>query len=105
MCEWNWQWLTYDGGLEQFYARPEKRQPTLVGLTGNRHILMPDHVFPNDVSDVFRALEQVDPPLPFLDEGDDSRYWISAEDLPDGKSVVAFLNVHKIKPLEVDGPI
>ena len=38
MMDWNWQYLTYDHGFQDFYARPDQQRASLVTFWGSRKI-------------------------------------------------------------------
>lgn len=68
MGQWHWQCLTFNCGLDHYYALPQKSYANLVSLGGKNIILQADKVFPEDMSDVTDNLWEAEFAEPLLEE-------------------------------------
>lgn len=56
MIDWNWQWLTFDALIHQFYARNHWRQASMFKFGGRDYLLQASESFPDDVTNVTECL-------------------------------------------------
>lgn len=103
MVNWQWLWLTYDGGMQNFYARPEKQRANLVVLSGTQFVLQADQVFPDDISEISHILWESDLVASILTKNESCTSPQAVEMLSDEVLFKAFSEVHLINPLEVEG--
>ena len=99
MCEWHWQWMTFDCMLQQFYAQPDEQRANLSTLAGNRFVLQPAQVFPSDLNDVSNCLWQSDFAVPFIAVDDEDDQCEGVEHATDDMLFTAFGDAHLINPL------
>lgn len=98
MCDWNWQWLTFDCGFQQYYAQPHHRQASLVNLLGRRFVLQSNQCFPNDMTEISECLAMTEHAVPLLtEEVGHCRH--PSQPVADETLVNAFLEAHLIKPV------
>lgn len=60
MIDWNWQWLTFNGVFEQFYARYQLQQASWFKFGGRDYLLQANESFPDDLTDVTACLMRSD---------------------------------------------
>lgn len=100
MFAWNWQWLNYEDGMQQFYACPERRRAKLATVWAGQFVLQADQVFPDCISDITENLWQTDFAAPFASKDQDESP--CSESVSDEALVNAFLEAHLIEPLNIN---
>lgn len=103
MVGWNWLWVTYNSGLEQFYARPQGHRAEHLGLLKSRRILQAGHHFPDGYGDIMAELWDSEYAGPFKEKGESD--WLSGPSklVSDQTLVDAFMEAHLMPHLSFEG--
>ena len=96
MVAWNWQWLTFDCGFQDFYAKPQNQTANLISLWGGKRMLQAGQYFPEYFECIADELWESDFAAPFV-EAHSSGLWTPQEELRTQKEILeAFFKAHLI---------